>query len=502
MAKPAKAAATGAVQGTPAIKVRMYRQGLGDSFLLTVPDKDGKPFNILFDCGAILGTPQIATVLEQVLNDVIATTGGELDVLVVTHEHYDHVAAFSLLPEKFAQPGRSERGKLSVRSVWFAWTEDPDDELARTIRAQRQARKEALAGLAAAAEAMGVADAVPDGVLAALDFFGVARGGGSEAALGSTAKAMKNAAGFAPKDAVKYWNPGESWSSDTVPAVRVHVLGPPRDAKKMGKTDSTTEVYHLDADPLEDLVRMGADRDGGGKAFCPFENPYRRDLRDLEAGRSVGPLRDFLIENYWGPKPTTPEHDPSWRRIDGEWMASAEQLALALDSATNNTSLALAIEIVETGEVLLFPADAQVGNWLSWHDVKFDGFTTADLLSRTKFYKVGHHGSHNATLKAKGLDMMPAAGLIIFIPVVEAMAQKKRWFEMPLPHLVEALREHNPDGIVQMDKDLPPGLKEVTEGGKGPLGSLYYDWTHDISAAKPNGDPAQPARRTRRAGAA
>jgi len=39
-------------------------------------------------------------------------------------------------------------------------------------------------------------------------------------------------------------------------------------------------------------------------------------------------------------------------------------MALQLDNDTNNTSVALAIEFTDSGKVLLFPADAQVGSWL------------------------------------------------------------------------------------------------------------------------------------------
>jgi hypothetical protein len=69
-------------------------------------------------------------------------------------------------------------------------------------------------------------------------------------------------------------------------------------------------------------------------------------------------------------------------------------LALDLDNATNNTSLALAIELGPGGKVLLFPADAQVGNWFSWRDQSWKDdkgrdVTVDDLLARTVFYKVG-----------------------------------------------------------------------------------------------------------------
>lgn len=74
--------------------------------------------------------------------------------------------------------------------------------------------------------------------------------------------------------------------------------------------------------------------------------------------------------------------------------------------------LAIAIELVESGKVLLFPGDAQFGNWNSWKRLKWtiqlaDGTSKEvlidDLLKRTVFYKVGHHGSHNATLRKSGL---------------------------------------------------------------------------------------------------
>ncbi|MBK8023726.1 MAG: hypothetical protein IPK19_20400 [Chloroflexi bacterium] len=60
-------------------------------------------------------------------------------------------------------------------------------------------------------------------------------------------------------------------------------------------------------------------------------------------------------------------HDnPAWRRINDDWLFSADQLALALNSYTNNASLVLAFELGIDGKVLLFAGDAQRGNWVSW----------------------------------------------------------------------------------------------------------------------------------------
>jgi hypothetical protein len=58
---------------------------------------------------------------------------------------------------------------------------------------------------------------------------------------------------------------------------------------------------------------------------------------------------------------SAPDH-AEWRRIDHDWLASAGQLALDLNSYTNNTSLVLAFELGPRGKVLLFAADAQRGN--------------------------------------------------------------------------------------------------------------------------------------------
>ncbi|WP_035350959.1 hypothetical protein [Edaphobacter aggregans] len=116
--------------------------------------------------------------------------------------------------------------------------------------------------------------------------------------------------------------------------------------------------------------------------------------------------------------------------------------------------------MVDTGEILLFPGDAQAGNWLSWQDLKWteedakemEVVTTGpDLLARTIFYKVGHHGSHNATLSHKGLEQMTKDGLVAMIPVDHAMALKKRWGKMPLPELVDHLNDRAHGRVLRID---------------------------------------------------
>jgi hypothetical protein len=134
-----------------------------------------------------------------------------------------------------------------------------------------------------------------------------------------------------------------------------------------------------------------------------------------------------------------------WRMIEDDWLDNAGALALQMDEDTNNTSLALAIEVIGSEKVLLFPGDAQVGNWLSWHDHSWNvkdkkgnkvEMNATKLLNQTVFYKAGHHASHNATLKALGLELMTHEDLVTFVPEKE-----KQYNGIPFSDLVTRLNE-------------------------------------------------------------
>ena len=241
--------------------------------------------------------------------------------------------------------------------------------------------------------------------------------------------------------------------------------------------------------------------------YCPFDRAFVRPLRRSPAdsdGGDAGDLHEFLDRHYFDGSP--PGSDQSWRRIDGDWLGASAEFALALDSATNNTSLVLAVELQETGRVLLFAADAQVGNWLSWQDLSWklpDGSTTTgpDLLRRTSFYKVGHHGSHNATLRERGLEMMESDELVAFLPVCQKTAKRRGWTRMPLPGLLKALDGRCAGRVVRADRsygetaeDTPASRafrRDLTET------ELFYEWRTRLNGAPVR--PAAAAASTRRA---
>jgi hypothetical protein len=403
--------------------------------------------------------------MTAVVDDLEAATNGVIDVLAVTHEHWDHVSGFLQVDDW--------KSRFTVKEVWFGWTEDPDDDLARKLDKHKD---KALATLMKAAGHMRLSGmGAVDEIDSILGFYGVGSDGPISGGLGaagtmlgarSTRDAREKVRELGP---VHYRKPGEApvrISSAKGPLV--YVLGPPHDEKKIKRyapSKSHPETYELAAaDPAAAL----------GRAFETYDEdaPFGLDHRiPLDHARGLA----FFQKRYWGQadiddlcsedcftRKKKKDHDTNlalldqaWRRIDDAWLGVSPDLALKLDSATNNTSLVLAIELEPGGDVLLFAGDAQVGNWLSWHDVKWeeDGKTVTgtDLIKRTLLYKVGHHGSHNATLKEQGLEQMDHPGLIALVPVDHEMAVKKRWDEIPRPSLMKRLHEKAKGRVLRSD---------------------------------------------------
>ena len=161
---------------------------------------------------------------------------------------------------------------------------------------------------------------------------------------------------------------------ETCPDLRVHVLGPSR-----------TEAVIRDMDPPsgQSYLRFNQAPETERSSRVPTQyrtrGPFQRNLSmacpDYEAEPEFGaPLADDI-------------------KAAASAMMRDDDLATAvsLEKAVNGTSLMLMFEY--RGAFLLFPGDAQWGTW----DAAMSDPRTRDLLGRTTFYKVGHHGSHNAT---------------------------------------------------------------------------------------------------------
>jgi Metallo-beta-lactamase superfamily len=433
--------------------VRVYRQGLGDCILVRVKRTDGDDFKLLIDCGVVLGTEDAIRKMTEVVENIVHDTDGKIDVLAITHEHWDHLSGFNQAAESFK--------KLSVGSVWVAWTEDLNDDLAKQLKSELGKAESALAACASALHAPEDGGAIVD----MLSDIALTPLGPAAADSTSTRAAFNKVKAMAP---VRTWLPTQDPYEIPGTNTRIYVLGPPHDPKlirKINPSASSPETYGLAADgcavlPLGVVAALGLS-DHYDK-LAPFHQRVTIPLRDQEGLSYLkeqdpeGRIQKFFTEHYY-------ESD-AWRRIDGDWLGPAAELALALQSYTNNTSLVLALELgdIGTGDVLLFAADAQVGNWESWQTWQWPKdvpkVTGPDLLKRTIFYKVGHHGSHNATLKEHGVEQMDALQAAI-IPVDEKEALKKRWGHMPLPDLIAALNaKARPRMVLRTDQTpaLPP----------------------------------------------
>jgi hypothetical protein len=150
--------------------------------------------------------------------------------------------------------------------------------------------------------------------------------------------------------------------------VKVRVLGPPN----LKQTEKIRKMRSSDPDQFWQLL--------GGKGLSSFR------VASVEPGARRSKRKTVPAEARW------------FR--DRVARLSAEQLleiVRVLDDQMNNTSLILLFEV--GGKKLLFPGDAQIENW-SWalEDAP-DAKKTSETLASVDFYKVGHHGSRNATPK-------------------------------------------------------------------------------------------------------
>ncbi|HEY1335617.1 MAG TPA: hypothetical protein VGF31_15245, partial [Myxococcaceae bacterium] len=450
---------------------------------------------------------------DETIPPVNGEPQGHLDLLIVTHEHWDHLSGFV--------QARDEWQHIQVDALWTAWTEKDDPEgLPDVLRKILEKQRRTLAEIADRALRFGLAER-HDTVLGLMSFLSeAAESGRSFAAAAGVRDAFDAAKGLVPKAQHTCCEPGDVYRVPGTAAL-AYVLGPPRNSARLRQVDPSRqrpETYDSggaapeggeealalggararDAagfaalDAAFSLQRMlesrstfnafamsllgpslpasgeGADASGGLDLIAeedqyersfPFPRSVRVPLPIAETATRERPLAYPALASYF-------DEISHWRRIDFDWLASAETFALQADNLTNNTSLVLAFELppkdaAAERKILLFVGDAQVGNWLSWDEIpawRPQGDVAiavlkpdiGDLLKRAVFYKVGHHGSHNATLKERGVERMrDDRGLTAFVPVSPIVAREvKDWCQMPLDAILDALSRRTGGRVV------------------------------------------------------
>lgn len=373
-------------------KVRLYCHGFGDSFLLyKQASGPGEPgFTMLIDCGILLGAKDGRSAIKKVVDDIVRMSNGKLDILVVTHEHWDHVSGFVDCFSDFES--------LSVEEVWMAWTENPEDDVAGRLRETTGwARRRLLQALESSKLGAASAEAVHD----ALQFYGASSSQRSSRKALENVRRLKNCRGKTAT--VRYLEPDSTLKPASAQGLSFHILGPPRSLLLLKSQPSKTASETFELENTEPIRKKE-------RPLCPFPTMISK------ASRSLAKAQETDIDSF-----------------------NAEELAIKLDSHTNNSSLAMAIRGGNEGKYLLFPGDAQIGSWLSWSGLA--SIDIQEILKNTIFYKVSHHGSHNATLKT-AVEQLSPNSVASFLPVCKETARNVGWTKIPHLPLLRVLKRY------------------------------------------------------------
>jgi beta-lactamase superfamily II metal-dependent hydrolase len=440
------------------VTVRMYNMGFGDCFLLAFRGVDDKPRFMLIDCGVHHSYPGKEERARLVAEDIARATGNHLHVVAVTHEHTDHLYGFKFGREFFEQ--------IAIDQLWLPWTENPDDPVAKELKERYGIQVRALEAAISLLEKQPHKAQLAESLKNVFNFEFPnalsAAAGGNKAQL-EFLRAKSQNEFHSDED---YRSPGEPpLIIPDVEGAQVFVLGPPRSVKWIRSLFRKKEVYSdghaLTASLSFSSALLSANNSATPEDQSIFERsfPFGGSLQEIKKDSVEYKRQQRSFERKYG-KLDDKDERLEWRRIDSEWLNAAESLSLAINGKTNNSSLVLAIELTEADprKIMLFVGDAQVGNWLSWHELSWpddkdtdNQITVEDMLNRTVLYKVGHHGSHNATLKDKGLEMMTGPDLVAMIPVDSVWADKKMGWEHPDHTLLKRLNTKTKGRVIRTD---------------------------------------------------
>jgi hypothetical protein len=359
--------------------LRAYRVGFGDCFLLTFEYSAGKPRHVLIDFGTTRlperCRKKVTEFHLEVAERIAIDCGNKLDMVVATHRHKDHISGFATGTKGDRRSGDVIRD-LDPELVVLPWTEDPEAPVGAT--APHNAPGAAvnafhISGLAAmqsfAGQILKSAEQKIAHIRAAGKHKRVPRDLERLRFLGddnlSNKSAVENLITLGKKRVfAAYGTPIDL--TDVLPGVSVRVLGPPT----LKQSDAIRRQRATDASEFWQLQ---------DRSFHSNQLPV------------------VLFPN--ARRTAQPPAYATWitDRIDRLDQAQTLQIVRILDDAMNNTSLILLFEA--NGKKLLFPGDAQIENWSYALFEAEEAAENQKLLASVDLYKVGHHGSLNATPK-------------------------------------------------------------------------------------------------------
>lgn len=351
-----------------AVHVTMYNVGFGDCFLLSFTyGKDDKR-HVLIDCGSHAKTEQD---LEKVVAEITKDTNGHVDAIVVTHRHKDHLSAFGL------KKTGAMLAALKPTLVVQPWTEHPDaatnaESAPSLFSKNKTENRQAFNYLRTLGAMEQCAQALVEGGQYSLASFSKRE---QKSLLGVASlsiknlNAVKNLATMGKRNAYVYAG-SDSGLGALLPGVKVSVLGPPtlKQSKDTLKyTEKSEEYWNLQA-------RLAAMAPGGVQTSKQADTLFPKNMIESTKGQPS------LIRWLTG-------------KADRLNRENIKGIVQAMDDVINNTSVILLFEV--GSRALLFPGDAQLESW----EYVFSKKDWMKRLQSTTLYKVGHHGSKNATPK-------------------------------------------------------------------------------------------------------
>ena len=130
------------------------------------------------------------------------------------------------------------------------------------------------------------------------------------------------------------------------------------------------------------------------------------------------------------------------------YTVESPEIVRILDKQMNNTSVILLFEVGK--KKLLFPGDAQLENWMHALKESDEAAANRKLLAGVDVYKVGHHGSLNATPKSlwklftkKGGTTKKKRLITVMSTLGGHHGSSDRDTEVPRSKLVKALTEES-----------------------------------------------------------
>jgi hypothetical protein len=401
--------------------IRTFQVGFGDCFLLSFRYTAGEK-HVLIDFGTMALPDDVPkNRMVQIAEEIRRLTGGKLHAVVATHRHKDHISGFARRANGKG-PGDIIRS-LAPDVVVQPWTEHPDlarDAKKPAIRPGLRKRFGAQAGLRVSA--LNNMQSVAAHVVAAsrrsryfspslkrqLSFVG-------EDNLPNL-DAVKNLMTMAPNNYV--FTGSKSGLERVLPGVDINVLGPPTADQhpKIRSYARRSDEYWL----YQSNALAATSRSAGSAGSILFPRHVQ----------SRGPR--FPVAARW-----LIYHA---RKLQGQQLL---QIVRALDDTMNNTSVILLFGV--GSKRLLFPGDAQVENWEFALKEKKDIY--APLLEDVDVYKVGHHGSLNATPKSlwklfrkKSTDVNKAGRMRSLMSTLEDQHGESEETAVPRTTLVSALK--------------------------------------------------------------